>query len=350
MQPGDHQQYKDFNTSAFINDPFFQDWVLYPDEKSNNFWHEQIRQYPQKLQMIEEARELLMMIRFTDHSPAEEQVSDSLGRSLTLIDEEVHLYPAQPGWIRKMLEWRKVAAFLACALLLGAAYYVYQQYYAEHIDYTGYGSQKRIYLPDSSEIVLNGHSTLRYKRNWASGVNREVWLEGEAFFDIRHVADQKVFAQLDKFLVHTAYLNVEVVGTAFDIRKRRGSIEVVLLRGKIRVYSPEALFSEIRMEPGDMVRYDSADQKIYRSTTIPENYSSWKDKKLVLTNAPLSEIIQFIEDNYGKKVLLRDSTMTKRTIGGEVDLSSLQDVLFILSKTLDIEIVDSGDTLLFKSK
>ena len=350
MQPGDHQQYRDFSTSALINDPFFQDWVLYPDEKSDNFWREQTKQYPQKQQIIEEAKALLLSIRFADHNPTAEQVADSLNRSLILIDEGVDRQAVQPGWIRKMLEWRKVAAFLVCALLLWTAHYVYRQYYAEHIDYTAYGNQKHIYLPDSSEIVLNGNSTLRYKRNWTPGVKREVWLEGEAFFDIRHVAGQKGSAQFGKFLVHTEYLYVEVVGTAFDIRKRRGSTEVVLLRGKINVYFSEGPFKEIRMEPGDMVRYDSADQKIYRSTVIPENYSSWKDKKLVLTNAPLSEIIQYIEDNYGKKVLLRDRTMASRTIGGEVDMSSLQDILFILSKTLDIEIVDKGDTLLFKSK
>ncbi len=346
MQAGANQQYNDFDVSALINDPFFQDWALDPDEESNRFWLEKMKQYPRKQPIIEEARKLLLSIRFIDHSPDDEQVYRSLSRAMALIDEE----PRRGGWVRKMLTWRRVAAFLACALLLGTAFYLYRQNNAELSVSTKYGILKRICLPDSSEIVLNGHSSLRYKKNWAPDANREVWLDGEAFFDVRHQLNQNSATQLSRFIVHTQYLNVEVVGTEFDIRKRRGLTEVVLMRGRIRVYSPDALFNEIQMEPGDMVSFDSADKKIYRSTTIPENYSSWKDKKLVLTNAPLGEIIGYIKDNYGKEIILSDSTLAKRTIGGEVDLSSLQDVLFILSKTLDIDIEEKEDTLLFKSK
>jgi len=343
MHSDSHRDYSDFSTGEFINDPFFQDWILEPGGENEAFWLKWLQNHPEKRDVAGEARRILESIRFTIHWPVEEQVQQSLELSLALIRK-------QEQGIFRLQGWKKIA-MLTGAFLLGTFYYLYQRRTIEQLSSTGYGTMQVIYLPDSSQIVLNAHSTLRYKRNWAKADRREVWLDGEAFFDVRHPVEPETGGQrYGSFLVHTGLLDVQVLGTSFDIRKRRGNTEVVLQKGKIKVFSPDARFRELSMNPGDMIRFDSVEQKIYRTTTVAENYSSWKEKKLLLTNVRLGEIIGYLEDNYGKRVLLQDSRMADRTIGGEVELDSLQDALFILCKTLDLEIVETDSTLIFQSK
>jgi transmembrane sensor len=290
-----------------------------------------------------EDRKILESIRFSTHWPEEERVRLSLEKSLALIRQSERR-------VIRMRVTRRIAAVLVGAMLTGAAFYLYRGRTAERLVATGYGALKTIYLPDSSQIVLNAHSTLRYKKNWKNSGVREVWLDGEAFFDVRHPGAQSDGERFGSFLVHTGSLDVQVLGTAFDIRKRRGVIEVVLETGKIRVFSPDAVFEALSMTPGDKITFDSAGQSLSRNKTAADNYSSWKDKKLVLTNARLGEIIGYLEDNYGKRVVLQDPRLADRTIGGEVDIDNLQDALFVLSKTLNLDIRATDSTLLFQSK
>lgn len=358
IYPG-RNQYDDCTIPELINDPFFQDWVLNPTPADESFWQQWTKEHPEKQQVVEEARKILLSIGFITHWPSEEQLQHSLSRSLALITEQenggnINKEESSPyigKWIRLLGTSRQIAALLTGILLLGTALYFYRYHNREQVETTGYGMLKTIYLPDSSQVVLNAHSSLRYDRNWTSNGRRELWLDGEAFFDVRHGnigsrKDQRYAA----FLVHTQALNVEVLGTSFDIRRRRGNTEVVLMTGRIKISSPDAQFETIWMAPGDRILYDSAERKIYRSSAIPAEFASWKDKKLVLTNAPLSGIIKYLEDNYGKRILLQDPKMADRTVGGEIYLDNLQDALFILSKTLDIAIEDQGDTIQFKLK
>jgi transmembrane sensor len=78
---------------------------------------------------------------------------------------------------------------------------------------TEYGKLKQVLLPDSSSIVLNANSKIEYDKNWSKGKRREVWLEGEAFFDVRHLnQDTTQVSTYDQFVVHTEDLDVEVLG------------------------------------------------------------------------------------------------------------------------------------------
>lgn len=359
MMYSDRSHYNDFTVPELINDPFFQDWILHSTDSNESFWLQWMEDHPEKHQIVEEARKILLSVTFTIHWPSEEQVQDSLSRTMTLIgnqDAEIALSSGNPSlhavrWIRRIGAWRQIAALLTAFLLLGTALYVYRHRNTIQVETTGYGMLKTIYLPDSSQVVLNAHSTIQYDRSWAMNGRRELWLKGEAFFDVRHGdINNREGQRYAGFIVHTEAFNIEVLGTSFDIRQRRGNTEVVLLKGKIKITSPEAVFETIWMNPGDKIRYDSAEHRIYRSSAVPEEYASWKDKKLILTNAPLGGIIRYIEDNYGKTIQLQDPKIANRTVGGEIHLDNLQDALFILSKTLDIDIEEKGDTILFKLK
>ena len=119
---------------------------------------------------------------------------------------------------------------------------------------TGYGEMKTIVLPDSSVVILNSNSSLRIPEQWSDAEGRQVWLEGEAYFQV-----QKQPATVRKFVVHTRQVDVEVLGTKFNVNTRRQQAVVSLEEGKVRllVYKGDSAVLEKRapvvMRPGQVV-------------------------------------------------------------------------------------------------
>ena len=299
----------------FINDPFFQDW----------------------------ARTLLESVRFVEQFPTDEQVRQSLASARERIAEGKGRVVALPldgqrGRIRR-IGW--AAAVIAGIGIAGVIGYLSKSPRPAELSYaTPYGELRTLYLPDSSRLVLNAHSSVRYA-DWRPGQVREVWLDGEGYFDVRP-------GKASLFRVHTKDLTVEVLGTTFDIRNRRGKTEVVLETGRIKVSFPAGAHDDLVMQPGDKITYDPVKLELAHTVTVPENYSSWKDKKL--TEATVGDILHYLEDNYHKTFILEDPTMAGKKIGGVILLDNLNDALFALSTVLDATIIQRQDTIIFKKR
>ena len=142
-------------------------------------------------------------------------------------------------------------------------------------------------------------------------------------------------------------LNVEVLGTTFDVKNRHGQINVILETGKVKVAFNSQKQTDIIMLPGEMIAYEASINQLKRSVTDPIVQCSWVDKKIILNNAPVKEIIQYLEDNYGYKVILKDTTIGNKKMEGTLLLDNFQDILFVLSTSLDIKIEKKDSTLIF---
>jgi len=340
------RKYADFGIGEFICDGFFQNWIIHPDQESNAFWEAWTREHPEKAGVISESRKLLQSVHFNEDLPGEDQVEQSLARAMTTIGQEKSGESiSRVGKIGRIIGaqgFRKMAAiFIGIGLCISLYYYIHERHPIEQVYATNYGTLKTLYLPDSSTLVLNAHSTVHFSESWHRNRSREVWLDGEAFFDVRHSASSG-------FLVHTKELTVEVLGTAFDIRQRRGKTEVVLQSGKIRVQFIHGDYSDLLMSPGEKIVYDPEKTSVTRTTIMPEHYTSWKDKRL--TDVTVAQIAEYLEDNYGKRVILEDSSMAGRKIGGAVLLDNLDDALFALSTVLDVKIIQRNDTLILRPR
>ena len=91
------------------------------------------------------------------------------------------------------------------------------------------GQKTRIILPDSSIVLLNGNSQIRYNQNFNED-NRKVELKGEGYFDVR-----KDFSK--QFIVSTSELDIKVFGTSFNVKANEDdqNVEVGLNSGKIGI-------------------------------------------------------------------------------------------------------------------
>jgi transmembrane sensor len=337
-----YNRYSDFREEDFICDPFFQEWVMRPDEEKESFWKGFLVNYPEKDVTLERAKSVLKNISFVEHLPSDEMVQRSLSRHLAAIENnsgKVVRMRSSGGGFGKIL--RVAAVFGGIALVSFLAIQFFGNNKKDKLAVqTEYGKMKEVLLPDSSSIVLNANSKIEYSKNWKKEKKREVWLEGEAFFDVRHLnQDTTQIVSHEQFVVHTEGLDVEVLGTSFNIRQRRGKTEVVLQTGKIKVSFKDKSREDILMKPGEVVTYDPKENDLNRSTAIPENYTAWKEKKLMLNNPDVSEIVAYLEDNFGQKIILQDEKLGDRKIEGPILLTNLDDALFVLSTVLRAEVI-----------
>jgi transmembrane sensor len=153
------------------------------------------------------------------------------------LEAETFERPGQPQQRARRPLFSKTDLFrysgIAASVLILISFAVYL--FSDSIFYdtyaTSFGMTRNILLEDGSEVTLNANSTLKVPKNLLTSESREVWIEGEGFFSIAKKPNRV------RFLVHTDNLNVEVLGTKFNVNNRRGNTEVVLSEGSIRLTS-----------------------------------------------------------------------------------------------------------------
>lgn len=191
---------------------------------------------------------------------------------------------------------------------------------------TSYGETLTIELSDHSEIVLNANSTLKVPRWMKFMEAREVWVHGEAFFEISRTTNLK------KFVVHTANMDVEVLGTRFNVDDRNESTRVVLQEGSVKVVSNQERSEVAYLEkPGDYAEVNTVSKKIVKKSVDQSLYTSWTEMRLKFENTPLPIVIQSIEEYYGIAIDSPDSSLLQRKFTGTLPNDNLDVILQALS-------------------
>ena len=341
------KEYKDFDEGDFISNPNFQEWVIRPTGENEHFWNSFVQSHPEKNEVVENAKRVLKSLRFKEEFPTEEYIQNRFAEHLKAVGSSngAKVIPITTKVWKTV--W-KIAAVVGGIIILTSILFYLNNKHQDAVVATNYGEMKEIVLPDSTHIVLNAHSKIKYSKSWEEKEPREVWLEGEAFFDVRHLNKNENNIQPgERFLVHVDDLNIEVLGTSFNVRQRRGTIEVVLQSGKVKLSVPD---KEIMMKPGDWIVYNGAENSIIRSQTEAENYSAWKEKKLILTNPTVEQIVQYLEDSYGKIIVLDNPELRNKKIEGPILLNNLDDALFVISTVLNVKVEHKDSVLILHSK
>jgi ferric-dicitrate binding protein FerR (iron transport regulator) len=241
----------------------------------------------------------------------------------------------------------RYAAVWIGLLLLGFGYLTFNSYDIELVKVrTAFGELKTVTLPDGSTVTLNANSSLEYAETWNDHEDRQVWLDGEAYFSVVHTAHDQ------RFQVMTPAMEIEVLGTEFNVNNRQQNTEVVLVSGKVKlgIKYPEQE-KELYMAPGDLVAYSAADTKIYQKTVNPDQYSAWRNHGLLVDNISLAEIAQALESFYGFDIIIIDDSLKQKKLSATARLS-LEDttVLFsAISEIYDIEIKQAENKIIFSS-
>nr|WP_240155207.1 FecR family protein [Chitinophaga sp. Cy-1792] len=210
--------------------------------------------------------------------------------------------------------------------LLAAAGWLFTSYNSDRellLATAGPGQIKEFVLPDSSRVWLNAGATIKYPR--AFGAVRAVELEGEAFFDIH--PDVK-----HPFEVHTSEINVQVLGTSFDVKAHSllDETQVTVKTGMVKVLHQQTGLDVL--SANDQLTFSRAAQQYMKSTVNNEQVNEWMNGMLSLSQVGFAELALTLENQYGVKIRFNPAEMkqdeytlkcsTKLTITQVLDIIS----------------------------
>ena len=261
------------------------------------------------------------------------------------INERIVRKQPRPMAKRGFISRRRFSAAAAVALLLLATTTWFLIRGADPTTYqTAYGETQTVTLPDGSVATLNAHSRLTLSDDFET--RREVWLEGEAFFEVEKARDK---AQKSiKFVVHTDRLRVEVLGTSFNVQDWDEKTQVVLTTGKVQLTS--ATHEAVTMEPGELAEVTETSQTIRKKVVDPDRYSAWTNNRLRCDDTPLAEIATVIERRFGKRVVFQQVGLRKVAVTGTMPLHSLLLLTEVLEASLSITILVNEETLIIRQR
>ncbi|SDM48784.1 ferric-dicitrate binding protein FerR, regulates iron transport through sigma-19 [Catalinimonas alkaloidigena] len=332
--------YQHYTTQDFMMDDRFQQWVQHPTPASDAYWEAWLANHPEKTEEVEEARRMLRQLHTEYRTVSVEKKQQQLARLHRRLAHSTEA-PRVPAGKRRHL-WRRMVAVAAMFLLLvGGSWYYFQ---LQPLVYTASDSTQVITLPDGSQVTLNAHASLRVPRRW-SAAGRHVWLTGQGFFEVEK---QQTTEGPVKFTVHTSDLDIQVLGTRFDVNQQQTHTQVVLEEGSVQLRLHATADSLIRMQPGDYVQYSRTSRQLVEKTVNPKQYTAWLAHKLVFDQMPLHELAGVIQQTYGRPVIIRDSTAGRRNISGTLPSDDLEVLLEILQEGFGVSIVEKEDTLILQ--
>ncbi len=340
-------KYTNYAVMDFVMDEYFQQWVLHPDQDTNLFWQQWMVRHPEKSKTLLEARNLLLLNKFD-----EELVPGiRLAEIKENIKKSVKFQPAPTGtkyYSSENFNWRKIAATAGLLFLLGLFLFtINREKKLAHV--TNYGQIKEFVLPDSSRVFLNANSSLECLHSWKKNQEREVWLDGEAFFKVtkkENFNPKETAAPFTKFVVHVDGLDIVVQGTQFNVNNRKDAIEVVLKEGKVKVVSTTG--DEVDLQPGEMITYSNQSKTLIRKVVDAEKQTSWRNHQLFFDGQNLLELAEVLEVYYGVQVTFVKPELKNKRIIGILPSNNLNVIIESLNTMYGLQIKKDNNKILFQ--
>ena len=260
---------------------------------------------------------------------------------------------------RKRLLWSCAALVVAAAIVFfavqpGTKQIASAEKIAQSEVSTKNGSRTKIQLPDGSSVWLNSSSKLVYSNEHFGGVIREVSLVGEAYFDVVKNPNKP-------FVIHTAKMDIKVLGTAFNVKCYPGekTTETSLIRGSVEVTLKDRQ-EKIIMKPNDKLILNNEDSKPLKKIDIPSKQpvveksndeiiklshltifardssiveTGWVENRLIFSDEKLEEIAKKMERWYGVTIVIANEKLKKELLTGSFEKETIYQALNALQLT-----------------
>ena len=244
--------------------------------------------------------------------------------------------------------WLSYAAVALICLGIGIGSHWYYMEQAVLFDPQNYvvsadkGQRASVILPDGTKVWLNSHTRLVYDTNY--GVkDRSVFLSGDAYFEVAKDMEHR-------FIVKTGSLEVEALGTAFNVKAYEGDDEMIttLFEGSVRtmVENEFAILS-----PDQSAIFNKSAHKL--SVTRPRNASYarlWRTNELAFSGESLEDIAILLNRMYNVEVRFLSNKIKKYRFSGVIRNNSLDNVFEIISLTAPITYEAVGDMIYLNEK
>ena len=340
-----HQEndYSAYSAVDFVLDEDFVLWVKSQskEEKLNLFFKSLLLKYPSLEKEMAEARHIVSHLKINSEV-IEEKEAARIWNDLKIQHEEK--FGKEKNRVFSFFSWKNIAASVAIIGLMSLFYWKISGVQQEHslIKYaSGYGETRQVMLSDSTAVILNANSSISLSNTWTDQSPREVWVDGEAFFKVRHIQNQ--LSPNAAFIVHAGNVNVHVIGTEFNVKSRHQQSSVVLNSGKVRLSNAQD--EGVMMVPGEMVTYSDSVKTFVSKMVNPSLHIAWTKRQLVFENTTIREVSELLENNYGMKVIIKQPALYDKKITGVIPSISLPTILSTLEESFDVSIKQQDSTL-----
>ena len=186
------------------------------------------------------------------------------------------------------------------------------------------GHRAAVILPDGSKVNLNSGSYISYQQSFGKKA-REVKLSGEAFFEV--TKDPK-----KKFIVHTEYINIEVLGTTFNVYayERENTVEMVLLTVKVKINTNKAPYQSYYVKPNEKISLDKQSGSLKIKKTDARFETAWLRDEMVFRSERLETVFDKLERKYGVTIQYDNLKQDNDRFTGSFNNEEITGILDIL--------------------
>ena len=209
-----------------------------------------------------------------------------------------------------------------------------------------YGKKFRLQLSDGTLVHLNAGTTLRYPVKFIAGENRQVFLDGEAFFDV--AKDKK-----HPFIVNADALNVRVLGTHFNVSNypEDAATDVVLVEGSVGMYCSNEEFDAAKntiLKPGFKGSFNRENTLISTKAVITDIYTSWINGGLTFRNMTFKNIITKLERRYNVTIINKNEKLANEKFNASFSDESIEKVMSYFNDIHGINYTIKNNQILIK--
>jgi len=210
-----------------------------------------------------------------------------------------------PARVRYINSWsvRSAAAAVFIIMGLGLLYMLNRKTISPQnvtVEAAGKKPNRAFHLPDGSMVILNYGSKISYVPGSTHSGTRDVYLEGQAFFDIRDDPSRP-------FIVHTDKVVTTVLGTAFNVKAVKGEeqITITVARGKVKVEDQIKTFDLLTHD--QQVVYDKMKGSAVKNKINAFDFMQWKDlEDLSIDDVTFEETTKLLEDKFRVAISFKD--------------------------------------------
>lgn len=242
-------------------------------------------------------------------------------------------FPSVPRKKKSSFLFLRVAAAIVVGLILGGgATYFFTSKPVEEVKVVWFetkvprGEKSQLLLPDGSKVWMNSESSLSYPSNFMAG-NRNVKLDGEAYFE---VAKQ----QKSKFSVQTRDYTVRVLGTKFNVTGYAdfNRTETALLEGSVEIIRGK---QHLALHPGQTLQYK--DGQFIMGEFSGGTSAKWKDNLFDFKEIPFEELVLRLERWYDVDIEVKSDDLNKIVYSGVFkNAETIEEILDIFQLTMPI--------------
>jgi hypothetical protein len=357
----------------------FRKWIIEKDEAAAIFWSQWIEKNPARLEWVAAAKAIIETLTENNNRLADHEVNreaDIIQQKILSLNPEIYEHE-DPGYLetynddgkeqgsKGILFFRtRYIVGIAASLLMIAGVYLYysnkprplpasnaykvflQETKHKSFEYNNNSdSEQHIVLSDGSQVVLEKNSRLTYATNFSSG-KREVYLEGNAFFNITRNPERP-------FIVYTQTIVTKVLGTSFYVKAMSNAetASVVVKTGKVSVFKREnftstdagsATLKGMVVTPNQQVVYDIPNEQMNKSLVEKPVIATQSAYSFDFDDTPATEVFNRLQSAYGVPILMDEEVLSGCTISASLGNEPFYEKLRIICKIINAtyEVID----------